>query len=119
MKALKLVALICACIILVAGCNSEQSQWKKAQEENTIVSYTEFLNAYPESTYSDAAKDSIENLTWENKVINLGFFGPQKIRTNRITGVSEIYGADGKWSPITIKENGNVNIPAGTKIMTH
>ena len=48
------------------------------------------------------------------KTMNLGMMGVQRIRTDRFTGKTEIYGA-GKWQPIEIN-GGTVNVPAGTTI---
>jgi hypothetical protein len=45
---------------------------------------------------------------------NLGMFGTQQIRTDRFTGMTEIYGA-GKWQPIEIQGD-NMQVPQGTTI---
>ncbi|MGE5389657.1 MAG: hypothetical protein ACM3PE_01200 [Deltaproteobacteria bacterium] len=52
---------------------------------------------------------------YEYKNMDMGMFGMQKIRTDRFTGESEIYG-DGKWQPIEINGT-NISIPAGTNLV--
>lgn len=51
-------------------------------------------------------------LRYDYKTMNMGMFGSQQIRTDRLTGKTEIYGA-GKWQPIEFKD-GQVRVPQGT-----
>ena len=48
--------------------------------------------------------------------VRLGMFGKQKIRTDRFSGQTQVYG-DGRWQKIEISPNGRVTIPQGTVIM--
>lgn len=53
-------------------------------------------------------------LRYDYKTMNLGMFGAQQVRTDRLTGKTEIYSA-GKWQPIEI-QGGKVRFPQGTTI---
>lgn len=52
--------------VLIAGCASQQSIWKKTVNNNTIKSYENYLSKYPEGDYSSQAKSSIEKLSFES-----------------------------------------------------
>jgi hypothetical protein len=52
-------------MILLSGCMSVESSWRKAQQQNTIVAYDSFLQQYPDSGYAQTAHDAIESLKFK------------------------------------------------------
>ena len=62
MKKLILVSVI---ISLSMVCYPQKGKWKKAQDINTIESYQEFINKYPDSKYLSAAKIQFTKLEFE------------------------------------------------------
>jgi len=51
-------------IILIAGCASQQSMYKKAKQTNTIEAYRQFLQQYPTGEYSQEIKTTLERLEY-------------------------------------------------------
>lgn len=50
--------------VLLAGCATTRD-WKEAKRINTVQSYTDFIDRYPESDFTHSAKSKIEALDWE------------------------------------------------------
>lgn len=65
MKKIKLFVQIVSCVFLIA-CTSEENKWILVKQLNTIDSYKEFMNDYPQSVKSDSAMLFIEKKIWEN-----------------------------------------------------
>lgn len=59
-------AIVIAVSILLAGCASQQSLYKKAVETNTIEKYEDFLQKYPDSEYQSSVKDKIIDIEFSN-----------------------------------------------------
>jgi len=47
---------------LLFGCNIQKREWEKAESENTVSAYEDFLNKYPEGELADKAKVKIEEI---------------------------------------------------------
>lgn len=56
-----LILAIIAALLLVS-CSSEKRDWAKAESENTIQSYENFLECHPESSFANTAKSRLELL---------------------------------------------------------
>lgn len=69
---MKKLILISVLLTFTATCFSQNGKWKKTQKINTIESYQEFIDKYPQSEYSDAA---------ELKLIELEFYKAEEIST--------------------------------------
>jgi len=54
--------------ILLAGCASQQSMYKKAGETNTVEKYEEFIQKYPDSEYQSEVKGKIIELEFTKAV---------------------------------------------------
>jgi cell division septation protein DedD len=54
-------ALIAAAAIL-AACSSAESDWKKADSQNTAAAYQDFLTQHPSDTHAQEARDRIRKL---------------------------------------------------------
>ncbi len=52
--------------ILLAGCASQQSMYKKAEETNTVERYEKFIQKYPDSEYQSEVKGKIIELEFSN-----------------------------------------------------
>ena len=52
--------------LLLVGCSSEEGDWKKAKELNTINSYDDFLKKYNQSKYVPEAKIIIQDFKATN-----------------------------------------------------
>ena len=59
---------ILAIVMLSTGCASIESDWEKAVKSNTIASYSRFLKKYPESDYSDVAREKRNEIYWRDAV---------------------------------------------------
>jgi hypothetical protein len=57
---------VCLILGLVPGCITIQDRWAAATSEDTIQSYEDFLQRYPESEYSEQAKSRLETLQLES-----------------------------------------------------
>ena len=40
-------------------------EWKKVEDQNTILAYIDYLEKYPEGEFEYSAKDKVEELNWE------------------------------------------------------
>ncbi len=71
-KGVFLLFLILSTLLFLASCASDEQAWEDAVEENTIESYKEYLEKYPEGEYAQEAKDEIHELSeavaWEDAV---------------------------------------------------
>ena len=72
---MKNIFLIILFISIAFTCYSQEGKWKKATKKNTIESYQKFLSKFPESEFSDDAKQ---------KIIEIEFVLAES--TNTITG---------------------------------
>ena len=52
--------------IFLTMCSSPESDWQKAEENNTIEAYQSFLNKYPESSYASEVQEKIGKLIFES-----------------------------------------------------
>jgi hypothetical protein len=71
------VAAVCfGVVLLTSGCNSAQSDWTKAANENTVFAYQNFLAAHPKDAHSTEAQAKILQLQDDN-----GWIEAQRIGT--------------------------------------
>jgi len=56
--------LFLMCLVLI-GCANIQDDWKNTQNTETKEAYEKFLKKYPQSEYSEKARDTLEKFTWE------------------------------------------------------
>jgi hypothetical protein len=49
---------------MVTACATIEDNWKSAKEINTVQSYVEFLDDYPESKYAQEARNKLEQAEW-------------------------------------------------------
>ncbi len=54
---------IVAIILILSGCGAEEEAWMEAKEADTIESYEEFLEEYPEGEFAELAMEAID---WKN-----------------------------------------------------
>lgn len=64
----KLIA-ISTLLVFCTVCFSQNVDWNKAKQENTVESYQDFLDNYPSSEYSESAKSALLELEF-NKIKN-------------------------------------------------
>ena len=68
---IKNLSLLIFIALITISCNTVERDWEKANDENSIESYNEFISNHPDNEYIDDAKIKIEQFEWENaKVIN-------------------------------------------------
>jgi len=68
--------------IFLLGCDSTKNDWEKAQQNNTVESYTEFLFKHPNSEFSENARKQMGKIELELKkmvlpidlIIVIGFY---------------------------------------------
>lgn len=58
--------ILCALLVLLFGCSSENRDWSTAQRENTAASYHSFLQKFPSGKHSAEAQQRIESLDWQS-----------------------------------------------------
>ena len=51
--------------VLFTGCASEKKHWENVKQINTTLAYENYLNKYPQSTYSDSARTCLEKLSFK------------------------------------------------------
>lgn len=56
-------------LIVLGSCTSNQKDWKKAKQLNTITGYENFINKYPKSEFIDSANYFIEKLYFQKCLI--------------------------------------------------
>ena len=62
---LLLMILLCVAPLLVTGCATVTGDWNNTRQENTIVTYQRFLGKYPDSEFTQEAKQQIERLRYQ------------------------------------------------------
>jgi formylglycine-generating enzyme required for sulfatase activity len=68
---LKIKKLFLGCLVMlllvafVSGC-AERNSWKKAQKENTIKAYQNYLREYPKGKFAEKANTIIEKMEWDD-----------------------------------------------------
>lgn len=55
------------------GCASQKSMFKKAKKMNTIESYENYLEKYPNNQYSENVKSKLDTLEYQKFIKNGGF----------------------------------------------
>ena len=60
-------ALVVMVLVCMTGCSNVETDWKKAESENTIPAYEEFLKRHPEGSLADKTRLRIEELYNERK----------------------------------------------------
>jgi hypothetical protein len=53
------------CLAGISGCADEESLWKQTESSNTISSYQQFIEQYPDSRHATESKRKIEYLSFE------------------------------------------------------
>ena len=53
-------------LIFILGCSNQKKRWEEAKINNTITSYEEFIKNYPDSPNANLAKQTIEELYWQD-----------------------------------------------------
>ena len=59
------VFLVCAALLVVAGCSRQQSDWEKARTTNNIESYEQFVKKYPTGEFTSQAQARVKELEEE------------------------------------------------------
>jgi hypothetical protein len=62
MKNYKSLFLIVIFLFALFGCSSEESEWEKAKNENSILTFEKFLKEYPKSEKFDSANYFIQKI---------------------------------------------------------
>jgi hypothetical protein len=62
--------LITVSVVILFGCSEEYKQWKSAKEANSINTYLEYVEKFPNSNKIEAAKRNIEILRYRNIISN-------------------------------------------------
>src|ERR1700692_2064319 len=58
----KVVAVLCAVLLTLAGCSRQQSDWQKTRETNTADAYEQFLKKYPSGEFTAQAQARVKEL---------------------------------------------------------
>src|SRR6266481_3568398 len=58
----KVVAVLCAVLLTLAGCSRQQSDWQKTRETNTADAYEQFLKKYPSGEFTAQAEARVKEL---------------------------------------------------------
>jgi SPOR domain len=58
----KVVAVLCAVLLVFAGCSRQQSDWQKTRESNTAEAYEQFLKKYPSGEFTAQAQARVKEL---------------------------------------------------------
>src|SRR5260370_1611537 len=58
----KVVAGLCAVMLALAGCSSQQRDWQKTRETNTAEGYEQFLKKYPSGEFTAQAQARVKEL---------------------------------------------------------
>ncbi len=60
----KLITLLSCLIILSLNVFSQNGRWKKVRKINTLETYENFLEKYPDSKYRDSAFELIDSINF-------------------------------------------------------
>lgn len=55
-------------LFLFVGCSKDKQDWKNAKKINSIESYQNFIQEYPESKFTGSAKSKIDSIAYENVI---------------------------------------------------
>ena len=58
-------ALVVVVLVCMTGCSNVEKDWEKAESENTIAAYEDFMKRYPEGPQADKARLKIEEIYFE------------------------------------------------------
>ena len=58
----KVVAVLCAVLLTLAGCSRQQSDWQRTRETNTADAYEQFLKKYPSGEFTAQAEARVKEL---------------------------------------------------------
>lgn len=66
MKVINIISIFFLISCLLIGCKNMENRWEDTQSKNTIESYEEFIQDFPESPYNESAKEKIVELHFKN-----------------------------------------------------
>lgn len=103
-------------MVLIAGCASQQSMYKKAVNTNTVDSYEKFLSKYPDSQLADSTKIKLEKLEYE-KTIKMATLMSYENFINKYPNSKYISEINGKLAELKLNNIENLTFNEGISLL--